>query len=190
MKEETFPCPFWTTSKKCSAKNQIVFIILAHWANAFWHSTFFQQVWQKKTIENFNHFWTLSEKFSPFCQKSWSRAARTAFYVFTGTVWKIYLPEKSLKLLLSFSDTERKTFGFCHFFSMGLSIVYSTCPWEHFNEKSSLKMYLSFHFFCGLWQEQNFEENFLKKTFLCHFLSTSITFSVVKTVFYVSRGTF
>ena len=35
----------------------------------------------------FNHFRTLSEKFSFFDKKS-SRAAKTIFYVFTGTVWK------------------------------------------------------------------------------------------------------
>ena len=117
-------------------------------------SKIFQQGWQKKTIEIFNHFRTLSEKFSTFCQKNWSRAARTAFYVFTGTFWKIFFRESSPKILFLFSDTERKNFGFLSFVSNGVdnSVFYvsiGTLRWKIFSKKI-----LFFHFFCGLWQEK------------------------------------
>ena len=110
-------------------------------------SKIFQQGWQKKTIEIFNHFRTMTEKFSTFCQKNWSRAARTAFYVFTGTFWKIFFRESSPKILFLFSDTERKFFGFLSFFSNGVdnSVFYvsiGTLRWKIFSKKDFIFSFL------------------------------------------------
>ena len=160
-------------------KNQINFIILAHWANAFRHSVdLIPAGLTEKTIKNFNHFRTLSENFSPFCQKNWSRAARTAFYVFTGTFWKIYFPEKSLKILFCFSDTERKCFGFLSFFFNEVvnSVFYvstGTVRWKIFSKKV-----FRFSFFLRTLTGKN---SLIRQAFFSR---------VVETAFYVSIDTF
>ena len=82
----------------------------------------------------------MSRKISTFCQKNWSRAARTAFYVFRGTVWKIWFPAKRLKFLLPFSDTEQKIFDFLSVFFNGVanSVFYvsiGTFRWKEFSRK-------------------------------------------------------
>ena len=178
MKEETFPCPFWTTSKKCSAKKSDSFHNSRTLSKCFSAFNVFPAGLTEKTIESFNHFWTLSEKFSPFCQKSWSRAARTAFYVFTGTFWKIYFPEKSLKFLFTFSDTERKCFGFLSFFFNEIvnSVFYvsmETLQWKIFSKNvfrfSFLLRTLTGTKFWGEFFEKNFSLSFFIKehNFFC-----------------------
>ena len=90
----------------------------------------------EKTIKNCNHFRTLSEKFSFFCGKNCSSAAKTAFYVFTGTVWmKFFFEKKSSVSFILIGQGAKKNWLFINFFTMGLAKVYSTCPWEHFDGK-------------------------------------------------------
>ena len=90
----------------------------------------------EKTIENFSHFRTLSEKFSLFCGKNCSSAAKTAFYVFTGTVWmKLFFEKKSSVSFILIGQGAKKNWLFINFSTMGLAKVYSTCPWEHFDGK-------------------------------------------------------
>ena len=128
-------------------------------SKCFWHSVEdFRAGLTEKTIEIFNHYRTLSETFLPFCQKNWSRAARTAFYVFTGTVWKIFFPEKSPKFRFPFLDTERKYFGFSSFFFNGVvnSVFYvsiGTLRWKLFFKKS-IQVFNSF---------ADFDRNFSSK---------------------------
>ena len=112
----------------------------------------------KKKSDNFHNSRTLSRCFSAFSRRFSSRVDRkklSKFLIISGHWVKNFrlfvekiepgLPEllstclqeqferyiflkKSLKFLLSFSDTEQKNFGFLSIFSMGLSIVFSTCP--------------------------------------------------------------
>ena len=82
----------------------------------------------------------MSRKISTFCKENWSRAVRTAFYVFTGSVWKIWFPAKSLKFLLSFSDTEQNIFDFLSIFFNGVanSVFYVSqglFRWKEFSRK-------------------------------------------------------
>ena len=62
------------------------------------------------------------EKFSFFCQKICSSAAKTAFYVFTGTVWiKLSLEKKFSVSFITYSDSERKKMDFYQLFYDGFS---------------------------------------------------------------------
>ena len=70
-------------------------VLFAHWANLLWHSVEdFPLGMSEKRSKFLIISWHWAKKFSFFCQKKWSRDDRTALYVFTGTVWKIYFPGK------------------------------------------------------------------------------------------------
>ena len=105
--------------------------------------SFWEVFW--KRLDIFYHSRTLSKPFSAFSQrfssrvvrrnylKFWSppdieqkvfallsvkccRATKTAFCVFTGTVWTKKVREKKVWVFLTFSGFERKNFGFLSFF--------------------------------------------------------------------------
>ena len=77
----------------------------------------------EKTIKTFNHFRTLSEKFSIFCGKNCSSAAKTACYVFTGTVWMKFFFEKksSVSFILIGQGASEKKLAFYQLFYNGVS---------------------------------------------------------------------
>ena len=174
-------------------------------------SKIFQQGWQKKPSKFLIISGQWVKNFRPFVKK-WSRAARTAFYVFTGTVWKIYLPVKGLKFLLSFSDTEQKNFAFLWICFNGVvnSAFYvsiGTFRWKEFSRKTfkfsfllrilTGKNSLFRQAFFGRAEEtafyvsiDTFWGEFFKKKYFCRFWTTSKTFSVITAIFYTSRGTF
>ena len=156
----------------------------------------------------------MGEKFSFFCQKNCRSAAKTAFYVFTGTVWmKFSLEKKCSVSFIYYSDSERKKMAFYQLFyegfsksvfyiSMGtirrkifsiilfrLSILFRTITGKKFGVPSS--------FFRQGWKNcilclnrYNLRQAFRQKTFFCHFWATNKNFLVVKTAYYVPRGTF
>ena len=110
---------FWEVFLK---KNQIQLIILAHWANPFRHSVkIFLAGLLENTIWSFNHCQTLSKMFSFFCQKNCSSATKTAYCVFTGTVWtKKVLEKKSWVFLIFFRRLSKKILAPYRFFFDGV----------------------------------------------------------------------
>ena len=113
------------------------------------------------------------EKFSFFCQKICSSAAKTAFYVFTGTVWmKFFLEKKSSVSFILFGHWAKKFWLFINFFSKELSEVFSTYPREHFDGKKFYKLFqVSTSFSDYDWKKIDFPSNFFgqgwKNWFIC-----------------------
>ena len=194
-----------------------------------------------KRSDTIYHSRKLSKTFLAFSQRFSSRVVRRNYLNFSSSpdieqkvfaffskkmlqgyqnfilrVYRNSLKEKSSwKKVLGFSNffrsLSKKILASYLFFSKELSKVYSTCPWEHFEEKCFSKNSLQFHFFFGVWLEKNsafrqaffgrFErtafhvsiDNFwgegFKKKFGTSFLDNNQKLSVVRTVFYVSRGT-
>ena len=106
----------------------------------------------ERTMWILNHFRTLSEKVSPFCQIKGSRATKTASTCLQEQFERKTFLNKSLQFLLIFSDIEHRKFGFLSiFFRSGFPKVYRTCQKEHFDEKCFLKTDLRLQFFFGLW---------------------------------------
>ena len=79
--------------------------ILSKLFSAFSRS--FSSKLQEKTIQKFNPFLTYSRKVWPFCRKNSSRAAKTASYVLTRTVWNQKFPEKKSEFPFIFFGHER-----------------------------------------------------------------------------------
>ena len=84
------------------------FLSFSHTDNFFSaFSRSFSSKLQEKTILKFSQFLTYSRKIWPFCCKNSSRAAKTAFYVLTRTVWNKKFPEKKSGIRFIFFGHER-----------------------------------------------------------------------------------
>ena len=112
-------------------KDQILFSILAHWANPFRHSVEdFRAGLLENTILFFNHFRILSEQFPLSWQKKAVGLPKLLSTCLQEQFGNNIFLKKSLEFFLFFFRklSEKIFWIFRNFFPMGLTKVYSTCP--------------------------------------------------------------
>ena len=111
-------CPLYQYEKFFSKKSQILFEILAHWANPFRHSV--EDFWAgllENTILIFNHFRILSEQFSLFWRKKAVGLSKPLSTCLQEQFENNNFLKKNPKFLSSFPETKRtKVWFFSIFF--------------------------------------------------------------------------
>ena len=172
----------------------------------------FQQGWQKKPSKFLIISGHWVKNFRPFVKKNGAGLPELLSTCLQEQFERYICLKKVLIFFFLFRTLSKKILVFCHFFFNGVanSVIYvsiGTFRWKEFSIKifkfsillqtltgetslirqaffsrfEETAFYVSIDLFWG---------EFCEKKFLCQFWTTSITFSVVKTVIYVSRGTF
>ena len=110
---------FWEVFLK---KNQIQFIILAHWANAFRHSVKnFLAGLLENTIWSFNHCRTLSKMFSFFCQKKLLQCCQNCILcVYRNSLNELFFWKKVFSFFYIIRTLSEKLLAFYQFFFEGV----------------------------------------------------------------------
>ena len=155
--ENCFWCVHNTIMRDFFRKNVRYFLALSHteYFSFGIQSKIFQQGRQRelsKVLITSGHW---AKSFRPFVSKVLQGYQNCILRVYRNSLNKKNSWKKGLGFFNIFGHWAKFFWLFINFFSMELSKVSSTCPWEHFDEKCFLKNSLWFQFFFGLWLEKN-----------------------------------